>query len=93
MKYASAVVVLSYLFSACTNYNNDDPSPDGIPLEKPGLRYYTEEVYVDNFDLTGEINLAKHYWDAENALNVWVCPFINTETSDVPFVAGFTHKI
>jgi zinc-dependent metalloproteinase lipoprotein len=66
-------------------------TPDGTPLKTPGLRYYTEEVYVDNWNLSGEINLDKHYWDAENALNVWVCPFINTETSDVSFVAGFTR--
>lgn len=51
-------------------------TPDGIPLETPGIVHEKEVVEIDfqNVELDD-----KYKWDTEHALNVWVCPIKNTD--------------
>ena len=57
-------------------------TPDGTPLETPGIVHETEAVEVDyqNPQIDGQ-----YIWDMEYALNVWVCPIKNAEG-----IAGIT---
>ena len=56
-------------------------TPDGTPLETPGIVHEKEAVEVDyqNPQIDGQ-----YIWDMEYALNVWVCPILNA------YVNGFT---
>lgn len=49
-------------------------TPDGTPLETPGIVHETEAVEIDinNVELDD-----KYVWDMEHALNVWVRPIKN----------------
>ena len=62
-------------------------TPDGTPLETPGIVHETEPVEVDYQN--GHID-EKYIWDMEHALNVWVCHIGNAEQSDGSIIAGYS---
>lgn len=50
-------------------------TPDGVALKTPGIVYEEEPLVIDY----GHVEIDdKYVWDMEYALNVWVCPIVNT---------------
>lgn len=64
--------------------------PQGRPLERPGIRYEREKVYVDAAGEVHGIDYENHLWDMEQALNVWVCPF-GKIAGDETVLGGFSN--
>ncbi len=64
-------------------------TPDGTPLETPGIVHETEAVEIDinNVELDD-----KYVWDMEHALNVWVCPIKNGDdlVNEYSTLGGFS---
>lgn len=64
-------------------------TPDGEPLETPGIVLEKEAVEIDYQDV--ELD-DKYVWDEEYALNVWVCPIKNVDgiVDEYGVLGGFT---
>ncbi|OUO55770.1 hypothetical protein B5F77_00760 [Parabacteroides sp. An277] len=61
-------------------------TPDGTPLETPGIVHEKEAVEVDFLNLQID---DQYIWDMEYALNVWVCPILNAYVDEYTPVVGF----
>lgn len=76
---------LPHLCDAKVCFVPAERDPGGRPLERPGIRYERERMYVDEEREPREFDPDIHLWDMEQALNVWVCPFREGEIAAMGF--------